>query len=69
MYRQMVLDHLKTKNLFDPKDYAYVVPDDKLRHLMGEDRARYKVKKLARQTRNPKPETRNPKPETINHKP
>ena len=24
MYRQMVLEHLKTKSLFDPKDYAYV---------------------------------------------
>ncbi|KAJ1479540.1 hypothetical protein T484DRAFT_1813979, partial [Baffinella frigidus] len=44
----MVLEYLKANVLFDPKDYAYVVQDDKLRALMGEDRSRYKVKKLAR---------------------
>merc|ERR1712127_140138 len=42
-----VLNHVKLNNLFDPNDWDYVIPDEKLKLVVG-DRSRVKLRKLAK---------------------
>eukprot|EP00960_Hanusia_phi_P002406 69729-Hanusia_phi.AAC.4 len=42
-----VLDYIKLHDLFDPEDYGYILPDDRIRAMLG-GKERIKLPKLAR---------------------